>query len=316
MPGRKYTTRKKSASRAMTTYRKKPVKKRRQQPAWNQILRIKTVGALPPRARLKMQYAHTVVFGDGAVTMENQVYRLNSVWDPDFTGTGVTATGYSTFAALYGRYFVHGSEVQVTMSVRDTTAVATDSVNQICGCVVTDFIPGTPTAAGFDSEELIEKYRIQNTVRGTASGGLYRLNYRKVSANASGVGFASAGLATMWGKKNENAGAYHFTDKRRYKLDDPLAIAISGGMIEHEADGEFPLTSAISGNPLDVVYLNVFAFSIGQDNGNALPLRYTYVTTLITYDVEWYAPNSGVPTYSTAESGTGTTIDVAETKLA
>jgi len=316
MPGRKYTTRKKSASRAMTTYRKKPAKKRRQQPAWNQVLRIKTVGALPPRARLKMQFAHTTVLGDGTVTAANFVFRLNSVWDPNYTQVGVTVTGYSTFANLYSRYFVHGSETQVTMSIRDTTAVATDAVNQICGCTVTDFIPSSPTVAGFDSEELIEKYRMQNTVRGTASGGLYRLNYRKVGVNASGIGYASAGLSTIWGKKIENAGVYHFTDKRKYQPGDPLALTTAGGLIEYPQYGQFPLTSAAGENPVDCVYLNVFAFGMGQDNGNVLPLRYTYVTTLITYDVEWYAPDVGPAAPSTATADAGTTVDVAETKLA
>lgn len=295
----------------MTTYRKK----KRVQPAWNQILRIKTLGTLPPRARLKMQYTNLAVLGDSTAISDNWVYRLNSVWDPDYTGTGVTVTGYSTFSSLYSRYFVHESEVKVTMSIRDTTAVTTDAINQICGCVITDFIPASPTTAGYDSEELIEKYRIQNTVRGTASGGIYRLNYIKCAGNTGGTGYPSSGSATLYGNR-KNPGVFFFKDKRKYKMGEPLAMAIAGAQIMHPYNQEFPLSSAVGENPLDCIYLSVFGIALGQDDTAQKPLRMTYVTTTITYDVEWYAPNKGVPTYDTATAAAGTTIDVAETKLA
>ncbi len=40
--------------------------------------------------------------GAGAFTS----FRLNSIYDPDYTGVGISALGYSTYALLYSRYRV------------------------------------------------------------------------------------------------------------------------------------------------------------------------------------------------------------------
>jgi len=49
-------------------------------------------------------------------------YRLNGVYDPDFTGVGTTATGYTTYAAAFGFYRVLGVTVRLT-AVATTTAL-------------------------------------------------------------------------------------------------------------------------------------------------------------------------------------------------
>lgn len=43
-------------------------------------------------------------------------YRLNSLFDPDFTGTGVQPMGYDQFSALYGRYAVIRNSFDVTFA--------------------------------------------------------------------------------------------------------------------------------------------------------------------------------------------------------
>jgi hypothetical protein len=42
------------------------------------------------------------------------VWRWNSVYDPDFTGAGTTACGYNQLSALYGRYRVLGAKCTCT----------------------------------------------------------------------------------------------------------------------------------------------------------------------------------------------------------
>jgi hypothetical protein len=43
-------------------------------------------------------------------------FRLNSLFDPDFTGTGVQPLGYDQFSALYGRYAVTLARFDVTFA--------------------------------------------------------------------------------------------------------------------------------------------------------------------------------------------------------
>lgn len=49
-------------------------------------------------------------------------FRLNSVYDPDATGVGTTATGYSTWSALYLNYKVHKVTVRVQGTVSGLSA--------------------------------------------------------------------------------------------------------------------------------------------------------------------------------------------------
>lgn len=54
-------------------------------------------------------------------------YRLNSVYDPDASGVGITATGYSTFAALFLNYRVR----KTTVRFHSTAAGFTSGAAQI-----------------------------------------------------------------------------------------------------------------------------------------------------------------------------------------
>jgi len=55
--------------------------------------------------------AYTLSPAAGAVAA--QVFRWNSVYDPDFTGVGTSVRGYTQMAALYGRYRVLGAKATV-----------------------------------------------------------------------------------------------------------------------------------------------------------------------------------------------------------
>jgi hypothetical protein len=71
--------------------------------------------------RGKMTYTASigVVTVAGAASM--YVFRLNSVYDPDFTGTGTTAYTYTQMAANYGRYRVLGFRAFVTFKNTTTS---------------------------------------------------------------------------------------------------------------------------------------------------------------------------------------------------
>lgn len=77
----------------------------------------------PTRLHAKCKY-----FTDGVLTSHSsasnhvgveKVFRLSSIYDPDFTGTGQTIVGWSTFNAIYSQYIVKGARVEITFTDPD-----------------------------------------------------------------------------------------------------------------------------------------------------------------------------------------------------
>lgn len=60
----------------------------------------------PLEMRGTVTYATVLALGPAAGAIVDQVFRLNSVYDPDYSGVGSTAFGYTQYAALYQRYRV------------------------------------------------------------------------------------------------------------------------------------------------------------------------------------------------------------------
>lgn len=52
-------------------------------------------------------------------------YRGNSIYDPDYTGTGITALGFTDYQQLYDKYVVLGSKCTCTFINRDPASVRT-----------------------------------------------------------------------------------------------------------------------------------------------------------------------------------------------
>jgi len=61
-------------------------------------------------------YSETQNFTTGAVSLvgTQQVWRLNSLFDPNFTGVGHQPYGYDQFNTLYSNYKVHKVKVKMT----------------------------------------------------------------------------------------------------------------------------------------------------------------------------------------------------------
>jgi len=79
------------------------------------------VGFFPQPTLLKSKLRGTMSYNT-AITLSTpaanslavNVFRLNSVYDPDFTGVGSSVAGYSQMAAMYGRYRVLGARFTVS----------------------------------------------------------------------------------------------------------------------------------------------------------------------------------------------------------
>ena len=104
-----------------------------------------TMGAFPQQLFAKHIYSDSVLLAlnVGGSCSGPHVFRLNSLFDPDFTGTGHQPQGYDNMALQYNRYIVYGCPsrlssqsticpVQVvcqgsTTSTQETTATASQA---------------------------------------------------------------------------------------------------------------------------------------------------------------------------------------------
>lgn len=77
-----------------------------------------TAGLFPERWFGKMTYGAAFTFPSiAAASMSLTVMRLNSIYDPDFSGTGTAAAGYASATSIYGRYRVVAADVEVEASL-------------------------------------------------------------------------------------------------------------------------------------------------------------------------------------------------------
>lgn len=84
-------------------------------------LNTKQLGmGVPDRIRLKMRYADENQIGGFAGTY---VWKVNSLYDPDSSGTGHQPMYYDQYKALYQRYSVFGCKVDVKIVNDGTTSI-------------------------------------------------------------------------------------------------------------------------------------------------------------------------------------------------
>lgn len=73
-----------------------------------------SIGFLNPHKYVEFKYNDVFSYTLTTVTGSNQIMRLNSIFDPDLTGTGHQPYGYDQLAALYNRYRVLSCKWKVT----------------------------------------------------------------------------------------------------------------------------------------------------------------------------------------------------------
>lgn len=82
---------------------------------WRMRNRVRVMGGLnpiPQRQIVKMKYAQNL--NTAAGTAYNYKFNLNSIYDPDFTGTGHQPYGYDALETLYNRYRVISCSYAIT----------------------------------------------------------------------------------------------------------------------------------------------------------------------------------------------------------
>lgn len=75
-----------------------------------------------PQAPVKLHYSTRFSLNPGVLgAVSSYVFRLSSIFDPDFTGVGHQPVGHDQYAALYERYQVYEVEYHVEFANRSTT---------------------------------------------------------------------------------------------------------------------------------------------------------------------------------------------------
>jgi len=73
---------------------------------------------------VKLRYFDAWNVETGVGTFGEQIFALNSIYDPDETGVGGTPTGAAAWAGLYQKYKVTGAKIRVTANNVDGTVPA------------------------------------------------------------------------------------------------------------------------------------------------------------------------------------------------
>ncbi len=96
----------------------------------------KTPAIIPTLWRGKMFYNTIIALAPAAGAMAVNVFRCNSIFDPDLSGVGASAFSYGSLSALYGRYRVLGFHSKVMFVNTSSTVplsclIAVNPVNTI-----------------------------------------------------------------------------------------------------------------------------------------------------------------------------------------
>jgi len=122
---------------------------------------IRQPTGLPDRLRLKLIYRESLSWSQASGNLADNVYRGNSIFDPDLTGTGGQPFLFDQWATLYGLYTVSGSSIEV-VSMNNAGTAAT----QRHGITPTT----TSTVFGTTDQELAEERPYSRVVTPIAGG--------------------------------------------------------------------------------------------------------------------------------------------------
>lgn len=149
-----------------------------------------TALVMPNRIRTKLKYITGLQLTSTA-TAANYVYRGNSCFDPDFTGTGSQPGGFDELAAIYSKYRVISSSIKLL--ARNATDGSTEPV---MGYIIPR--PNADTEASY-TDTLVEPY-VKRALLPNIAGGYMKTisNYattRKILGRDAKT-FDSAALVT------------------------------------------------------------------------------------------------------------------------
>lgn len=77
---------------------------------------VQPQSGFPDRVLTKLRYVQTVTLGNGSYTVASHTFRCNSLFDPDYSGTGHQPMYFDQYAALYQYYDVKKAKIHVDVA--------------------------------------------------------------------------------------------------------------------------------------------------------------------------------------------------------
>lgn len=128
------------------------------------FVNIKDFG-FPQRYACKLKYTASVILA-GTGTTSQQVYRLNSLYDPDVAVGGTQPMCYDQLSAVYNKYLVTSAKYEVQFTNLNSTAVSVVSV------------PTDLSLSGSSFDSITEQKYAKNSVLSINSGGRSTVTHR------------------------------------------------------------------------------------------------------------------------------------------
>lgn len=107
--------RKNYRKRYRKNYRRRYPKKRYNKRSRLNSVIVRGPAQQPDRLYVKLRYAQNVNLSDNSSSTVDQIFRANGCFDPDFSLGGLQPNGFDQWSALYTRYRVHASKIQVKL---------------------------------------------------------------------------------------------------------------------------------------------------------------------------------------------------------
>lgn len=138
----------------------------------------------------KHRYAALQSMASSAGSLVRHAWSANSIYDPDFTGTGHQPLYFDQYAAIYDQYVVLGAKITITFANRDTAK------NAIIGIVGEDDGTASPTI-----DTLMECNNSVSTILPPAGAGTVEMSLTYEPQEAFGVdakadGFSQTSVGT------------------------------------------------------------------------------------------------------------------------
>lgn len=151
---------------------------------------------IPDSLFVELVYADTKVLTSSAGVPTSNVYRLNSLFDPDYTGTGNQPVGFDNYALIYGRYCVYAATVECTVVNGNATAqmVVMRAKNNLTSITTNDGVlaaicdkdncVSSMTTAAYDTVKLKKTYKLNDVCGVTRSNYLSDDRYQSVVSSS------------------------------------------------------------------------------------------------------------------------------------
>lgn len=97
-------------------YRKKKTTHRKKQHGKMRLYSMGAPSGIPTTRRAKLRYVTNVSLIGTTGALASNLYRANSLFDPDFTGIGHQPMGFNSWATHFNHYVVMGSKISVSCS--------------------------------------------------------------------------------------------------------------------------------------------------------------------------------------------------------